>query len=115
MRFIVAIAVVLLAALLAHAELIMVDVTIIKTKSGAWSYCTSDPKELGDDAALAKYLKELSNPQDGIWVTLQSESDVPIDQLAKILAMIKANPQGIVVKLIVLDSKQFDVRFRPAP
>ena len=108
MRLILAIAAGLLVTPLVHAELLHVDVTIIKTKSGAWSYRTSDPKELANDAALAKYLKELSNPRDGIWLTIQSESDVPIDQLTKIMGMIKANPQGIVLKRIVLDSKRFD-------
>ena len=108
MRFILAIAAGLLVTSLAHAELLHVDVSIIKTKSGPWKYRTSDPKELANDAALAKYLKKLSNPRDGIWLTIQSESDVPIDQLTKIMGMIKANPQGIVLKRIVLDSKRFD-------
>jgi hypothetical protein len=108
MRYVLSIAAIFLVGSFVRAELLALDLTIVKTKSGGWSYRTSDPKELASDAELAKYLKELSNPKDGIWLTIQSESDVPIDQLTKILAMVKANPQGIVIKRIVLDSKRFD-------
>jgi hypothetical protein len=94
----------------AHAELMVVDVTIVKKKNGGWRYVVSegDKRELPSDAALGDYLKRLSNPKDGIWLTMQSEGDVPIDQLTKILTMIKANPQGIVVKRIVLDTKRLE-------
>lgn len=108
MRYLFALAAGLLFTSLVHAELLHLEVTINKTKSGAWTYRTSDPMELPNDAALAKYLKELSNPRDSIWLTIRRESDVPIDQLIKIMGMVKANPQGIVLKRIVLDSKRFE-------
>jgi hypothetical protein len=108
MRHVLAIAIVFLFASFCRAELLVIDLTIVKTKTGGWEYRTSDPKELASDTELGKYLKGLSNPKDGIWITIQSESDVPIDQLTKILAMIKANPQGILVKRIVLDTKGFN-------
>jgi hypothetical protein len=108
MRFIVAITAGLLVTSLPHSELMHVDVTIIKTKLGGWSYRTSDSKELASDKELAKYLKDLSNPFDGIWLTIQSECDVPIDQLTKILGMVKKNRQGITLKRILLGRKGFD-------
>ena len=54
------------------------------------------------DAELADFLKKLSNKKSGIWLTIESDSDVPIEQLIKILTMVKTNPQGIRVKRIVL-------------
>jgi hypothetical protein len=110
MKYAISLLAVFLTLSVAHAELMVVDVTIVKKPDGGWSYVVSegDKREFPSDAALGDYLKKLSNPRDGIWLTMQSESDVPVDQLSKILAMVKANPQGIVVKRIVLDTKRSD-------
>jgi len=110
MRYFFSIIMVLLVISVAHAELMVVDMKIVKTKADGWTYVVSEgqKKELATDEELAEFFKKLSNPRDGIWLTIQSETDVPIEQIMKILAMVKANAQGIVLKRIVLDSKRLD-------
>jgi hypothetical protein len=102
--------IVLLVASTAPAELMVVEMKITKKKDGGWSYRVNEgnKREMQSDAELAAYFKQLSNPKDGIWLTIESEHDVPAEQLVKILTMVKANPQGIKVKRIILDSKRFN-------
>jgi hypothetical protein len=104
----------LLALLLVHspcrAELIVVQLQVVKAPPDGWKYVVKegDTRTLKSDAELGTYLKGLSNPRDSIFLTIESEGDVPIDQLGKILALAKANRQGITVKTIVLDTKGFN-------
>ena len=93
-----------------RTELMEVDLKIMSNPKGGWRYEVSDgdKREFKSDAELGTYLKQLSNPFDSIFLTMESEDDVPIDQLARILTLAKANPQGISVKSIILDKKFFN-------
>jgi hypothetical protein len=103
MRFVVSILAVLFALSVVRAELLVVHLQIDKAKDGGWTYRASEAQEkIATDAELADFLKKLSNKKSGIWLTIESDSDVPIEQLIKILTMVKTNPQGIRVKRIVL-------------
>jgi hypothetical protein len=104
----------LLALLFVHspcqAELMVVELHVVKQPPDAWKYVVKegDTHTFTSDAELEDYLKGLSNPFDSIFLTIESEGDVPIDQLSKILSLAKANRQGITVKKIVLDTKWFN-------
>ena len=88
-----------------RAELMVVEMQVVKRPSDGWNYLVKgDNRTFKSDAELGKYLKGLSNPRDSIFLTIESEGDVPIDQLSKILALAKENQQGITVKRIVLDT-----------
>jgi hypothetical protein len=96
------------------AELMMVELKVVKLPPNGWKYVVKegDTRTFKSDAALGGYLKGLSNPRDSIFLTIESEGDVPIDQLSKILALAKANRQGITVKKIVLDTRGFNKKGR---
>jgi hypothetical protein len=93
-----------------RAELMVVELQVVKQPPDGWKYVVKegDARTFKSDAELGDYLKGLSNPDDSIFLTIESEGDVPIDQLSKILALAKANRQGITVKKIVLDTKWFN-------
>ena len=88
----------------ACAELMSVDMTIVETPDGRWSYVIveGDTREFGSDAELGDYLKHLFNPMNSIVLFIKSKNEVPVDQLVMILALVDANPEGIAVKKIVL-------------
>jgi len=110
MRNILVIAILLLLGSTVRAELMVVEMKVFNDQKGGWRYevVEGDKREFKSDAELGDYLKHLSNPRDSIFLTIESEDDVPIDQLTKILALAKANPQGIRVKQIILDTKFFN-------
>jgi hypothetical protein len=108
----------LLALFLVHspcrAELMIVELQVVKQPRDGWKYVVKegDTRTFKSDDALGGYLKGLSNPRDSIFLTIESEGDVPIDQLSKILALARANRQGITVKRIVLDTRGFNKKDR---
>jgi hypothetical protein len=95
----------------ANAELMAVTLTITKDRAG-WKYVVmeGDERKLGSEKELGDYLKGLSNPGDGIWLTIRSTEDVSVDELINVLTMVKANPEGITVKAIDLDTNHFGPR-----
>ena len=114
MKYGLSIAVLFMVIATAHAESMWVELAIV-TKKGGWSYEVSglvERKEFASDAALAAYLKDLSNPRDSIYLAIYSDRAIPIDQLVKILTMVKANPQGILVYRIDLENRRV---VRPEP
>jgi hypothetical protein len=105
-KYVLAILTIALVHSTVHAELMWVELQVIKNKEGGWKYSVKGEKgDLKSDAQLGKYLKKLSNPKDSIFLNIESEDDVPIEQLTKILGLVKANKQGIQIKKIVLDTK----------
>jgi len=92
-----------------RAELMVVELQVVKQPSNGWKYLVKgDNRTFKSDTDLGEYLKGLSNPRDSIFLMIESEGDVPIDQLSKILALAKENRQGITVKRIVLDTGWFN-------
>ena len=87
----------------------VVELQVVRQPPDTWKYIVKgDGRTLKSDSELVDYLKKPSNPRDSIFLTIESEGDVPIEQLCKILSMAKENRQGIEVKKIVLDTKWFN-------
>jgi hypothetical protein len=100
MKYILSIAALLLSLSIADAELMIVKLKIIE-KTYRWSYL-ADEQPLESDAELGEFLTRLSNPRSEIWLDMESEGDVPIDQLSTIWGLTRFNPQGIKIRKIVL-------------
>jgi hypothetical protein len=95
----------------ARAELMLIELDVVRAKDGTWTYSVqSDNLRFGNDAALATYLRDLRNPKDSVYLKIRSATDVPIEQIVRILEMTKANRQGIRVKSIMLDTDTFNAR-----
>jgi formylglycine-generating enzyme len=111
MKYILPLVVLFLLHSTCRAELITVDLQIVELQPDGWQYVVKEGNThiFNSDDELGEYLKGLSNPFDSIDMTIESENDVPIDKLNKILALVKANREGITVQKIVLGKKKLAV------
>ena len=89
-----AFAVLLLWVSTASAKTARIQVEIVQSKTGQWSYVINDHTRLKSDAELADFFMKLRFIADAYLLSLHSAQSVPIDQIIKILEMAKKNPEA---------------------